>query len=343
MPRGGRLSALWAEFPHEETREAPDHSRSVTGPRERCDFCSSPVGTSEDGFQVCTNGKCGVLYRDALDASPEWRFYNGESGGTDPTRAGPPINPLLHESSFGCRVLCPHVGSYEMRKIRRYTEWQAMPYREKALYDEFQRIGALARQAGLPKMVIDDAFRHHKRLAGERTFRGSNRDGIVAASLYIAARVNNCPRTAKEIASIFRLDNSAATRGCKNAVSMLNEMGSRGDGTVPARLCEVAPSAFIERYCSKLSLPVDVTRLALFIAVRIQRHSLIPENTPHAIAAGAIFFVSTSTKLADQLKGRMPTKKQIHDISDISEVTVNKCYKKLQLLHDYVVPSQYRC
>lgn len=343
MPGHRRLNALWAEFPHGGARKGPACSQGKGGPREQCDFCSSPVGTGEDGFQVCTNEKCGVLYRDKLDASPEWRFYNGESGGSDPTRAGPPINPLLHESSFGCRVLCPHVGTYEMRKIRRYTEWQAMPYREKALYDEFQRIGALARQAGLPKMVIEDAFRHHKQLAGERTFRGSNRDGIVAASLYIAARVNKCPRTAKEIASIFRLDNSAATRGCKNAVSMLNEMESRGDGMLGARLCEVSPSAFIERYCSKLRLPADVTRLALFIAVRIQRHSLIPENTPHAIAAGAIFFVATSTKLADQFKDQAPSKKQIHDISDISEVTVNKCYKKLMVLRDYVVPSQYRC
>ena len=27
-----------------------------------------------------------------------------------------------------------------MRKIRRYTEWQSMPYEEKAQYDEFENL-----------------------------------------------------------------------------------------------------------------------------------------------------------------------------------------------------------
>ena len=50
---------------------------------------------------------------------------------SDPTRCGMPINPLLKESSYGCKVICNSNSSYEMRKIRRYTEWQSMPYKEK--------------------------------------------------------------------------------------------------------------------------------------------------------------------------------------------------------------------
>ena len=42
-------------------------------------------------------------------------------------------------------------------KIRRYTEWQAMPYKEKSQYDEFLRITVISQNAGLPKMIIDDA------------------------------------------------------------------------------------------------------------------------------------------------------------------------------------------
>ena len=33
-----------------------------------------------------------------------------------------------------------------------------------------------------------------------KTFRGCNRDGIIAASIYLASRIFNYPRTAKEIA-----------------------------------------------------------------------------------------------------------------------------------------------
>ena len=66
-----------------------------------------------------------------------------------------PINPLLKESSFGCRVLCQSKTSYEMRKIKRYTEWQGMPYKEKSQYEEFQKISILASQAGIPKLIVD--------------------------------------------------------------------------------------------------------------------------------------------------------------------------------------------
>jgi transcription initiation factor TFIIB len=41
-----------------------------------------------------------------LDYSPEWRFYGADDKkGSDPTRCGNPINPLLQESSFGCKIL----------------------------------------------------------------------------------------------------------------------------------------------------------------------------------------------------------------------------------------------
>ena len=40
-----------------------------------------------------------------------------------------------------------------------------------------------------------------------KTFRGDNRDGIIAASIYISFRINKYPRTAKEIATLFNLDN----------------------------------------------------------------------------------------------------------------------------------------
>ena len=90
-----------------------------------------------------------------------------------------------------------------------------MPYKEKSQYDEFQLITIISQNAGIPKMIIDDATKYHKEISEAKTFRGLNRDGIIAASIYISCRVNNYPRTAKEIADIFNLDNTSATKGCK--------------------------------------------------------------------------------------------------------------------------------
>lgn len=264
-----------------------------SGERELCDCCESLLALADEGFLCCTNSKCGIIYKDAIDQGAEWRFYGADDNQSgDPTRCGMPINPLLKESSYGCKVMCPSNSSYEMRKIRRYTEWQGMPYEEKARYEEFQRIIVLANQSGIPKMIIDDAMRYHAKISEVKTFRGDNRDGIIAATIYIACRNNNCPRTAKEIATIFHLDNASATRGCKNASTILNEIESDMNNNEKTSLCDTTPLSFIDRYCSKLNINNELTKLCKFIATRIQAKNLIPENTPHSIAAGIVFFVA---------------------------------------------------
>ena len=302
------------------------------GQRELCDTCSSSVSLSDEGFLVCTNPKCSIIYTDVVDQSAEWRYYGVDDNQmSDPTRCGLPINPLLVESSFGCKILCDGVSSYEMRKIRRYTEWQSSPHKEKTQYNEFQHITIIANNAGIPKIIIDEALRCHKKISEHQTFRGSNRDGIIAASVYIAFRIHDCPRTAKEIATIFNLDNTSATKGCKNAVCIINEIENDMDNSEKTSFCKTRPEAFIERFCTRLSVNTELTKLCQFIALRIEKNNLIPENTPHSIAAGIIYFVS-------QICGLNISKKDVNKISETSEVTINKCYKKLESIKDNLIP-----
>jgi transcription initiation factor TFIIB len=306
-----------------------------SGIRDKCEVCSSDVVLTDDGFLTCKNPSCSILYKDeSLDQSAEWRYYGADDNqNSDPTRCGMPVNPLLKESSYGCKVMCEG-GSYsqDMMKIRRYTEWQSMPYREKAQYDMFQKITIFAQNKGISKMIIDEALRVHKRISEHKTFRSLNRDGVVGASIYIACKIHNCPRTPKEIATIFNLDNTSATKGCKNAVSIINELESNLDNSEKTNFCKTKPEAFIERYCSRLSINDELTKLCQFIAVMIEKQNLIPENTPHSIASGIIYFVSCMCHLPI-------TKKDVNRISDMSEVTINKCYKKLYDIRDKLIPK----
>ena len=306
-----------------------------SGIRENCEVCSSEVVLTDDGFLTCKNPACSILYKDeSLDQSAEWRYYGADDNqNNDPTRCGMPVNPLLKESSYGCKVMCEG-GSYsqDMLKIRRYTEWQSMPYREKAQYDMFQKITTLAQNKGISKMIIDEALRVHKRISEHKTFRSLNRDGVVGASIYIACKIHNCPRTPKEIATIFNLDNTSATKGCKNAVSIINELESNLENSEKTNFCKTKPEAFIERYCSRLSINDELTKLCQFIAVMIEKQNLIPENTPHSIASGIIYFVACMCHLSI-------TKKDVNRVSDMSEVTINKCYKKLYDMRDKLIPK----
>ena len=298
-----------------------------------CGFCDGILIISEEGFPICSNNTCGIIYKNTLDYSPEWRFYGADDkNANDPTRCGNPINPLLVESSFGCKVLCSTKSTYEMRKIRKWTEWQSMPHKEKSLYDEFQFITVMAQNAGIPKIFIDDAMSIHKDISEQKMFRGMNRDGIKSASIYISCRLNGCPRTAHEIAEIFKLDKTSATTGCSMAVNILHNIERSFESSRQTELCSTKPSAFIERYCSKLNMNNELTMLSKFIAKKVEDNNIINDNTPHSIAAGIVYFIAQNCNMNIN-------KLDIKVICGVSEVTINKCFKKLENIKGNLIPS----
>jgi transcription initiation factor TFIIIB Brf1 subunit/transcription initiation factor TFIIB len=264
-----------------------------SGNREICERCETILAFSDEGFLTCTNNKCGIIYKDLVDHGAEWRYYGADDNqSSDPTRCGMPINPLLQESSYGCKVLCFGPMSYEMRKIRRYTEWQSMPYKEKSQYDEFQIITTMAQHAGIPKMIIDDAIAYHKKISEyELTFRG-----------------------------------------CKNALAIINNLEKDMDNKEKTNLGKTKPEAFIERYCSKLNINNELTRLCQFISMKIEKMDVMPENTPPSIAAGVVYFVSQICKLNI-------SKRDVKNVSETSEVTINKCFKKLEKIQEELLPA----
>ena len=219
-----------------------------------------------------------------------------------------------------------------MRKIRKWTEWQSMPHREKALYSEFQFITTMAKNAGIPKIFIDHAISIHKDMSEQKMFRGLNRDGIKAATIYISCRLNGCPRTAHEIAEIFYLDKTSATTGCSMAVNILHSIQRNMEPSQQSNLVSTKPIAFIERYCSKLHINNELTMLAKFICDKVTSQSIINDNAPHSIAAGIIFFIS-------QICSLNITKMDVKNICGVSEVTINKCYKKLDNMKCQLIPS----
>jgi transcription initiation factor TFIIB len=328
-------SKLWSIFDTEKrstnaTTEVPLECVYTKG---QCNRCNSLLMIMEDGFPTCTSPSCGIMFKDVLDYSPEWRFYGADDkNAADPTRCGNPINPLLVESSFGCKVLSTAKSSYEMKKIRKWTEWQSMPHREKALYDEFQFITLMAQNAGIPRIFIDDAMAIHKDISEQKMFRGMNRDGIKSASIYISCRLNGCPRTAHEIAEIFNLDKGAATTGCSMAVNILHNIERSIDPSKQTDLGATLPSSFIERYCSKLNMSQELTMLSRFIANKVEKEQIITDNIPNAIAAGIVFFVAQTCQMN-------VSKTDVKNICGVSEVTINKCFKKLDVIKGRLIPA----
>ena len=301
--------------------------------RHLCQNCDSVLLIMEDGVPTCMNSQCGMIYTDVVDYSPEWKFYNSGDNkhGADTTRCGNPINPLLMESSFGCKILCNGTSSFEMKRIRKWTEWTSTPHREKSLYEEFQFITTMAHNSGIPKIFIDCAMSIHKDISEQKMFRGMNRDGIKAASIYISCKLNGCPRTAHEIAEIFKLDKQSTTLGCSNAIKILSNVERNMEYSNKSEFKTTTASSFIERYCCKLGISHELTLLAKFIAIKTEKTELLCDNTPQSSAAGIIQFISQTFHLGI-------SKLNIKAVCGVSEVTICKCCKKMESIKEQIIP-----
>jgi len=343
---------------------------------EEADLCSQcqegVIQWSDENIPICSS--CGVMYHEQwVDPSPEWKFFKSDekNHGNNPTRCGNPINPLLEESSIGCKITLPSHASTEMRRIKRWMDWQLMPYNEKALYDAFQYITTMSQLAGIAKTIIDRACWWYREFSMHEQHRGVKLTALKAASLDMASREFNCPRTPFEIAEIFKMDKKDAAKGCSIAEDIRNHMARTlthqqqehhqqlheqnqqnlqhpnhppppspkeypitppPPQEVYEELFSVSPSSFMERYCSKLNINQELTILSKFIAQKIEKENLITDNMPHAISAGIVFFIAVNCHLPIN-------KTDIKQISGISEVTINKCYKKINHFRIHLLPK----
>jgi transcription initiation factor TFIIIB Brf1 subunit/transcription initiation factor TFIIB len=91
---------------------------------------------------------------------------------------------------------------------------------------------------------------------------------------------------------------------------------------------------FMERFCSKLNISQELTVLALFIAKQVDAQNLIPDNRPQAIAVGILYFISQHCHLGFS---KMYIKHVLDD--EVSEVTINKCFQKLDKIRSKLLPS----
>ena len=111
--------------------------------------------------------------------------------------------------------------------------------------------------------------------------------------------------------------------------SVLRQLDSNSD---IIKLNKTTPLSFIERYCSKLNINKELTMLAKFICNKVESQNIINDNAPHSIAAGVIYFISQNCNLNI-------SKLEVKSICGVSEVTINKCFKKLDSISNQLIPA----
>lgn len=280
--------------------------------------CDDPINyicdDSSITCKICNNQVTNIIN------SPEWRYYGSEdSKGGNPVRCGMPLNILLPKSSIGTSI--NNRGNFSMNRLVLYQNWNSMPYKERSRYKVFNEIDNKCCKNNLPSIISESAKSLYSTISSTQISRGKNRVGIIAACVFHACKECGVPRSVKELSKIFDIDQKVMTKGCKKyrEISRLNKQANNRVQNIRS----INLNDFIERNGGYLNLSKSDIIKIKEIAENCVNLGLTYDNTPPSMCAGCIYLYIKMNKLPI-------TKKDISDKCNISEVTINKCCKKLE-------------
>ena len=132
--------------------------------------CGSNEINEIDSMNICA--KCNSIIDKYIDNTAEWRYYGNEDNrDSDPSRCGMPINNLLPKSSIGSVIGGTRNDNIDMKRIRMYQMWNAMPYDERTLWNIFDKLETATSNYGIPQKVINDAKIFYKKTAEKKNIK----------------------------------------------------------------------------------------------------------------------------------------------------------------------------
>ena len=85
----------------------------------------------------------------------------------------------------------------------------------------FNLITSNCKRHGISDKIIDESKGIYKHICSKKISRGSNRLGIIASCVFMAAKNIGNPRSNKEISKVFDCDPKIVTKGIKNVNEIL--------------------------------------------------------------------------------------------------------------------------
>lgn len=300
--------------------EPPKTAKNSTDSQEYvCKYCNainSLIYDYRNASEVCN--ECGVIADKMENVGQEWTNYGAaDNRNTDQTRCGKPINPLLPKSSMG--TCMSSNGKY--KNLNRLHQWNQMPADERSLYEVFKNIDMLMKGTTLNAKIIGETKQYYKALSekdekikGYLT-RGNIRKSLISACMLVACKNNNKPMREVEIAKICDITQTDVTIGLKK----FSELEKNKNLQINSHENNIHD--FINKYCSKLNINENITKIVHLLYIRAKKINLLRNSNNTSICSGLLYFISEIFEL--KIK-----KSEIIKIVNVSEVTLNKVYKE---------------
>lgn len=173
---------------------------------------------------------------------------------------------------------------------------------------EIERLSALL---SIPEETREYSMGIYREAWEKDLIHGRSIEKILAASMYIACRKQNVPRTLDEI--------ETATRVGKKDIIKTSKLLA---GKLGMKLTPTSPLEYVGRFCDKLNLRRHVEERANEIIKEALEKDITSGRGPTGIAASAIY-------IAAILCGDRKTQKDVSEATGVTEVTLRVRYKEI--------------
>lgn len=287
---------------------------------KNCSECGTSdhiVEDKEHGINVCT--KCGNVITEIFDETGEWKYCEG---GNDNARCSGITNHFLPQSSLGTTI-----AGANFSKVKMLHNWNAMPYKERQLNNILKEIQNACREGGILKCIEDDAKILYKKISESNYIlgkhkgkpvltRGKNSKALIASCIFYACKRAGKTRSPKEIGKLFKISSRSVTRGCKIFKNIVELTYLQNENKISNS------EDFILRYCRSLHIQNHMIDEAIQVSKNIRKLNITSMHTPVTVAISSILVIIQKNNLNID-------KKTLAQHFEISEVTINHTYKKI--------------
>lgn len=181
--------------------------------------------------------------------------------------------------------------------------------KEKTIYQDVQHLN-------ISDHIKDMANDIYIQSSGNKVHRGSNRRGIVFASIFHAYKLDKNPQSCESLIKIFNIDRKDALKGLK----FINE---NAPNNAALRTIYITPEHLISEFVSKFQTTPEQQREILNLYRLIKgRSAMINRSRPQSVGSGVIYYWLL-------IANRNITLKEFIKKVGLSELTVSKIAKEI--------------
>jgi transcription initiation factor TFIIB len=276
-----------------------------------CSACKSEVVVTdhECGEVICS--RCGiVIERIESPAVQDWRAFSVDEFYRK-SQTGAPTSLARYNKGLLTSIGSSKANGLNFNRIRVW-DFRIQAANDRSIKQALPELEHLKESLGLPDAIVEKSAYFYRKASRLGLIKGRTVSSVLAASVYLACRELENPRTLSEIASAGNVARKKISRDYRLLVHIF-------DPKIPT----VDHARCITRIANRVGVSEKTKRVAVRIMREIVAMQISAGKGPMGIAATVLY-------IACMQAGEVRTQKELSIAAGVTEVTIRNRYSELK-------------